>query len=493
MEFIGNILGGFETALDLYNVTFCLIGVLIGVVIGALPGMGPTAGIAILIPITAGLEPTTAIIMLAGLYYGSMYGSSVSAILINTPGQEAAVLTALEGHPMAKQGRAGPALSMAMIASFIGGIFGLLGLIILAPIMAEVALKFGPPEFFALMMLGLTIVISLSGNSLTKGMISGAFGLVIGFIGMDPQMGTSRFTFGSTQMLGGIDFISAVVGLFAISEILKGGEEKMASIISAKLKRVYPTRKDFKRSSRGFGIGSLTGFLVGMIPGGSASVSTFIAYDIEKKVSSDKKRFGKGNIAGIAAAESANNSATSGGLVPLLTLGIPASAPLAILLGALMVHGLNPGPQLFQENPIFVWGLLASMFVGNIMLIMLNLPFVSWWAKLARIPFPILGPAILVLCIIGTYSVRNSMFDVWVALMFGVLGYVMKKVDISAVPLVLTLVLGPMIEQNLRRSFTLSGGSPEIFFTRPLSLILLLAAMASLCLNLYSRRKGADN
>jgi putative tricarboxylic transport membrane protein len=489
MEILNNLLNGFAIALTPNSLIFCFIGVLLGTLIGVLPGIGPTAGIAMLIPISSGMDPTTAIIMLAGMYYGSMYGGSTTAILINTPGEAASVITAVDGYQMARQGRAGAALSMAAIASYVAGTASLIGLMLLAPPLAELALRFGPSEYFALMLLGMTIVVGLAGKSLTKGLISAAIGMMLATIGLDPQDGSARFTFDSVLLMGGIDFISMVVGLFAITEVLQGVEEKAVSMIQTKVKNLRPTREDWKESSGALVRGSLIGFFVGLLPGASAAVASFIAYDVEKKVSKNPEKFGKGAIAGVAAPEGANNAATGGGMVPLLTLGIPSSAPLAVLLGALMLHGLRPGPLLFQDNPGFVWGLIASMYIGNIMLLVLNLPLVGWWARLAAIPFPVLGPMNLVLCFVGTYSVRNNMFDVWVALLFGVIGYVMKKLDIPTVPLVLAAILGPMLEQFLRQALTLSHGSLGIFFTRPISLILVLAAVASVAFSLYSRKK----
>ncbi|MBW3634230.1 MAG: tripartite tricarboxylate transporter permease, partial [Chloroflexi bacterium] len=418
---------GFATALQPQNLLFALVGVLLGTLVGVLPGIGPTAAIALLIPISAGMDPVTSVIMLAGIYYGSMYGSSTTAILINTPGEAASVVTALDGYQLARQGRAGPALAIAAIASFIAGTFSLIGLGLLAPPLADFALRFGPPEYFSLMLLGLTLVISLAGKSLVKGLLAGAFGLLIAMIGLDPIYGSARFTFGTLELMGGINFISVVVGLFAISEVLQGVEDRTSSYVMGQLKGIWPTREDFRNSFGAMLRGSAVGFFLGILPGSGSAVTSFLSYDLEKKISKHPMKFGTGVIEGVAGPEAANNAATGGGMVPLLTLGIPPSAPLAVLLGALMIHGVRPGPLLFSEHPDFVWPLIASMYIGNVMLLVLNLPLVGLWAKFAQVPFPVLGPIILVLSFIGTYGVRNNMFDVWVALFFGVLGYLMRK------------------------------------------------------------------
>lgn len=482
---------GFATALQPQNLIFAFIGVLLGTLVGVLPGIGPTAAIALLIPVSVGMDPVSSVIMLAGIYYGSMYGSSTTAILINTPGEAASVVTALDGYQLARQGRAGPALAIAAIGSFIAGTFSLVGLALLAPPLADFALHFGPPEYFSLMLLGLTLVISLAGKSLVKGLLAGAFGLLISMVGLDPIYGSARFTFGTLELMGGINFISVVVGLFAISEVLQGVEEKTSSYVMGQLKGIWPSSEDLRNSWGAMLRGSAVGFFLGILPGSGSAVTSFLSYDLEKKISRHPERFGTGVIEGVAGPEAANNAATGGGMVPLLTLGIPPSAPLAVLLGALMVHGVRPGPLLFSEHPEFVWPLIASMYIGNVMLLVLNLPLVGLWARIAKLPFPILGPIIFVLSFIGTYGVRNNMFDVWVALAFGVLGYLMRKAGVPAVPVVLALILGPMLEAALRQSLTISHGSPEIFVTRPVSLLLIVAAAGSVALSVYGRvREG---
>jgi len=491
MEIFSKLMLGFSVALIPINLFYCFVGVLIGTLIGVLPGIGPTAGIAILIPVSLSLSPTTALIMLAGIYYGSMYGGSTTAILINTPGEAASIPTALDGYKMARQGRAGPALGMAAISSFIAGTFSIVGLMLLAPPLASVALAFGPPEYFSLMFLGLTIVISLAGKSLIKGLMAALFGIMISTIGMDPISGVERFSYRNPDLLSGIDFISVVVGLFAITEILINAEESMVSVYETKLKGLWPTLQDWIDSKGALIRSSILGFFIGILPGASASVAAFICYDVEKKCSKHPEKFGEGAIEGVAAAEGANNSAVGGGLVPLLTLGIPPSAPLAVLLGALMIHGLRPGPLLFEQNPNFVWGLIASMYIGNLMLLVLNLPLVGFWASLIKIPYPVLAPIVLTLCIIGSYGVRNNMFDVWIALIFGVIGFFMRKLDFPAAPVILALILAPMIENALRQSLTISRGNIFIFFHRPISAALLILAVISLILSIYARVREA--
>lgn len=489
MEILNYLAMGFGVALTPVNLFYCFIGVLVGTLVGVLPGLGPTAGIAILIPISSGLDPTTAVIMLAGIYYGGMYGGSTTAILINTPGEAASVPTTLDGYTMARQGRAGPALGMAAIASFVAGTVSIVLLMLVAPPLASLALAFGPPESFALMLLGLTIIISLAGKSLVKGMMCGAFGIFLAFVGIDPVTGQGRFTYGNANLMGGLDFIPVVVGLFAISEVLSNLEGDALQVYETKLKGIWPTLQDLRRCAGALIRGSFIGFFVGILPGASSSVASFIAYDVEKKASRHPEKFGSGVIEGVAAPEGANNSAAGGGMVPLLTLGIPPSPPLAVLMGALVIHGLRPGPLLFGQNPEFVWGLIASMYIGNVMLLVLNLPLVGLWVRLVKVPYPILAPIVLALSLIGTYAIRNSFFDVWVAMGFGVLGLVMRKLELPAAPVVLGQILSHMMENALSQSLTISNGSLAIFFTRPMALVLMLMAIASVSLSIYSRTR----
>lgn len=490
MEIFNNLLLGAQVALSPMNLVYCFLGALVGTLIGVLPGVGPTAGIAILIPISLNLPATSAIILLAGIYYGAMYGGSTTSILLNVPGEASSVPTALDGYQLARKGRAGPALGMAAIASFIAGTFSQIGLMLVAPPLANIALDFGPPEYFSLMLLGLTIVIGLSGQSLLKGLVAGVFGLMIAMVGQDPMTGLARYTYGNIDLLGGIDFISVVVGLFAFAEIMANAEGSMREVFATKFHGLLPTLQDWKDSAGALVRSSLIGFFVGIIPGGSATVSSFLAYDLERRFSKHPEKFGTGVIEGVAAPEGANNAAVGGGLIPLLTLGIPPSAPLAVLLGALMVHGVRPGPLLFQQNPDVVWGLVVSMYVGNIMLLVLNLPLVGIWARLITVPYPVLAPIVLALCVIGTYSIRNNMIDVWIALIFGIIGFFMRKLEFPAAPVVLTLVLSHMFENALRQSMVMSGGDPSIFLTRPMSLVLLVLVVLALSASAFERRRS---
>ncbi len=487
MEALGNLVLGFSVALQPMNLVYCFVGVLIGTLVGVLPGLGPAASTAILVPVTSGLPATSAIIMLAGIYYGAMYGGSTTSILINVPGEAASVVTTLDGYQMARQGRAGPALGMAAIASFIAGTVSLFGLVLLAPPLADLALKFGPPEYFAIIMLGLSIAVSLAGKSLIKGLLSGLFGLALGAIGIDPQSGLGRYTFGSANLMGGIDFVSVVVGLFAISEIFSNLDEPALEIYQSKLKGLLPSLQDWKDSAGALWRGSVVGFLLGLLPGVNPAVITFISYDLEKRCSRHPELFGTGRIEGVAAPEGANNAAVSAALVPLFTLGLPTTAVSAILLGALMLHGLQPGPLLFEQHKEFIWGVIASMYVGNVMLLMLNLPLVGMWVKFLQIPYPLMAPGILAICFIGTYGIRSNMFDVWMMLLFGIIGYVMRKLDFSAIPLIIALILADRAESAFRQSLVISSGSLAIFVTRPVTAALLTLALASVCFTLYGR------
>jgi putative tricarboxylic transport membrane protein len=481
---------GFSIALTPVNILYCFIGVFIGTLVGVLPGIGATVSIAILIPLTIGLGPTTAIIMLAGIYYGAMYGGSTTAILINIPGEAASVATSLDGYQMARQGRAGPALGMSAISSFVAGTLSLILLMTLAVPLASYALRFGPPEYFSLMVLGLTIVVSLVGRSMAKGLLAGIFGMLLATIGMEPLTGQGRFTFGSVDLMAGIDFVAVVVGLFAIPEVLENMEGPSLEVYRAKLRNLFPTREDLRRCSGAMVRSTGIGFFIGILPGSSGAVAAFMAYNVEKNISREPERFGSGAIEGVAASEGANNAAVNGAMVPLLSLGIPVSAPMAVLIGAFMIHGLRPGPMLFDKNPDFVWALIASMYVGNVILLVLNLPLVGLWTKLLRVPYPYLAPGILVLCLLGAYGIRNSFFDVAVAFAMGLVGYAMRKLDYPTAPVVLALILSPMLEDSLRQSLTISKGSVEIFVTRPISLVLLVLAVVSVILSLVSRRRG---
>jgi putative tricarboxylic transport membrane protein len=487
-------LSGFATALTLWNLLYCLIGVTIGMLVGVLPGLGPTTGTAVLLPITFGMEPVSAIIMLSGIYYGAMYGGTITSVLINTPGEAASVVTCLDGHPMAKQGRAGTALGVAGIGSFIGGTVSLFGLAFVGPPLAEFALKFGPPEFFALMVLGLTMVIGLMGKSLIRGMISAFIGLNLALIGMDPVSGALRFTFGESHLMSGIDFVTVAMGLFGLSEILITAEQSYKSEKIASVKGVLPRREEWGPTIKAIGRGTVLGFFIGLIPGANSVIPAILSYSLEKKLAKDPSRFGKGAIEGVAGPETANNSYCGGALIPLFTLGIPSSPTIAILLGAFIMHGLTPGPTLFNNNPEFVWAIIASMFIGNVILLFMNLPMAGLWAKVAMVPFKLLFPIILIISVVGAYTVSNSLWDVGVMLVFGILGYVMKKLDIPMAPIVLTFVLGKMMESSLLQSLTMFQGNFFSIFQRPIAGTMLSLSILIFVLSFVAglmKKKGA--
>lgn len=482
-------LAGFAQALNPTNLLFALIGSLLGTLVGVLPGIGATAGIAILLPLTSFLEPAPAIIMLAAIYYGAMYGGSTSAILVNIPGEVGSVVTALDGYAMAKQGRAGPALAISAISSFVAGTLGVMALSLFAVPLASIALKVGPPEYFGLMFVAMTIIVGLSGASLIKGFISAAFGVLIAMVGLDAVTGRRRFTLGITDLYGGIDFIAVIIGLFAIAEVLKNVSERTQAIYGDALGRLLPSRREIWECMPAILRSTAVGFGLGILPGCTPGVVSFISYEFERAVSPFKKMFGKGAIQGVAAPEGANNAATSGGFVPLLSLGIPPTPALAVLLSGLMIYGLQPGPMLFKEKPLFVWTIIASMYIGNVMLLILNLPLIGLWARVVRVPYYIMGPLILILSVVGAFSIRNSMFDVWMALLFGLIGFLMAKVRIPATPMVLALVLTPLVENSLTQSIAMAAGSPILLFTRPGALGLIVVGIVVLVLSLLARRR----
>jgi putative tricarboxylic transport membrane protein len=482
---LGYLLDGFVQALSPINLLYAFLGCFVGTLIGVLPGIGPTSAIALLIPVTTKLDPVGAVIMMAAIYYGAMYGGSTTAILVNIPGEAASVTTALDGYQLAKQGRAGPALGIAAISSFVAGTLSLLGLTFFAPMLASVALAFGPPEYFALMFMALTLVIGLSGRALLKGLIATALGFLVCTVGLDPVTGTARLTFGSVTLMAGLNFISVIIGLFAIGEVLVNVEQSVSHLYSTSAKGWLPTRSDLRQCRGAMFRSSVIGFFMGLLPGCSPSVTTFVAYDAEKRVSKQPQRFGHGAIEGVAAAEGANNAACSGGFVPLFAFGLPSSPALAVLLGGLMMYGLKPGPLLFKENPQFVWAVIASMYIGNVILLVLNLPLVGLWARIALIPFPVLGPLILVFSVIGAYSVRFLMLDVWAALIFGVVGYLMRKLGYPLAPMILATVLASMLETHFKQSLILSHGSLLIFFTRPLSAIFMILGLLAIARGIW--------
>ncbi|NWF56314.1 MAG: tripartite tricarboxylate transporter permease [Syntrophaceae bacterium] len=475
-----HLIAGFAAALSPANILFCLIGVTIGTVIGVLPGIGPVAGTAMLIPFTFGMNPATAMIMLAGIYYGTMYGGSTTSILMNLPGESASVITCLDGYQMARKGRAGAALGISAIGSFIAGTLSVAGLMFLAPPLAGFALKFGPPEYFALMVLGMTLVVALVGQALIKGLIAGAFGILLGTVGVDPTSGIERFSYGIPTLLDGISFVSVSVGLFAIAEVLEMAEEpsRSPSYID-KISNLLPNKQDWKDSAPPILRGSLIGFFVGVMPGAGATIASMMSYAAEKKLSKHPEKFGTGMIEGVAAPESANNSAAGGALIPLLTLGVPGSGTTAVMLGAMLIHGLRPGPLLFDKHPDFVWTVIASMYIGNALLLILNLPLVGIWARLLKIPPVKLIPLILAFSVIGVFTVNNNLAEVWIMLIFGILGYFMKKLKFPPAPVVLALVLTPLMENALQQSLQMSHQDFSIFFTRPISLAFLVLALFS--------------
>jgi putative tricarboxylic transport membrane protein len=489
VETLGFLLHGFGQALTPQNLLFALLGSVLGTLVGVLPGIGPTSGIAILLPLTTFLPPAPAIIMLAAIYYGAMYGGSTTAILVNIPGEVASVVTTLDGYQMARQGRAGPALAIAALASFVAGTLGLLGLTFFAPPLADLALSIGPPESFGLVVLAFSVVVSLSGPSLVKGFSAAALGALVALVGLDPMSGERRFAFGTTTLLGGIDFIAVIIGLFAITEVLLGVEARAGAVSLAPLGRLLP-RLDEVRACAGTVLRATgVGFVLGLLPGCTPGAISFVAYDLEKRVSRTPERFGRGAIEGVAAPEGANNATTSAGFVPLFALGLPATPALAVLLSGLMIYGLQPGPLLFEKQPQFVWTVIASMYVGNVMLLILNLPLVGLWARLCRVPYAVMAPLILIFSVLGAFSVRNSFADVGMALGFGVLGYLMAKLAYPTAPLVLALILTPMLESALRQSLSMAHGSASIFLTRPIALILIGAGVALTAWTLVSRSR----
>jgi putative tricarboxylic transport membrane protein len=480
MDVVHGLLQGFQVALTPMNLLMCVIGVVLGTIIGVLPGLGPPATIAMLLPLTFKLDPTGAMIMLAGIYYGAKYGGSTTSILLNVPGESASVVTCIDGYAMARKGRAGPALGIAAIASFIAGTFGVVALMLVAPPLARLSLAFSAPEYFALMVFGLTMVVLLAGESLTKALLAMMVGLWIASMGTDLFTATSRFTFGQVELMGGIDFIIVAIGVFALGEVMGNMEpEKPIEMIPVPkgLRNLLPTWDDMKRCRFAFVNGSVVGFLIGILPGAGSTIASFMSYGIEKGFSKHPEEFGKGAIEGVAAPEGANNAETGGALVPLLTLGIPGSGTTAILLAALVLWGFKPGPLFIQESPQLFWGLVASMYIGNVLLLVLNLPLVAVFAQLLKVPGYAMYPLILGVSIIGVYSVSSSMFHLGLLAAFGLVGYLMRKLDYPTGPLVLGLVLGDPMEKALRQSLMMSNGDLSILFRPIPSVLLALAAL----------------
>jgi putative tricarboxylic transport membrane protein len=490
MEVMTSLVEGFAVALTPYNLLWCFIGVFFGTVVGVLPGLGPAATIAMLLPLTFQMNPTSAVIMLAGIYYGAKYGGSTTSILLNVPGESASVVTCLDGYQMARRGRAGAALGIAAISSFVAGTVGVIGLMLIAPPLARMALSFSSPEYFALMCLGLAMVVLLAGSSLIKALLSMLVGLWIAGMGTDLFTAGSRFTFGHSELLDGVDFVIVAIGVFAIGEVLGNMESRTGGQIlpvPRGLRNLLPTASELKACRFAFLNGSIVGFLIGVLPGAGSTIASFISYGIEKAVSKHPEKFGTGVPEGVAAPEGANNSETGGALVPLLTLGIPGSGTTAILLAAFILWGLRPGPLMIQDNPTLFWGLVASMYVGNVMLLVLNLPLIPVFAQILRLPAYVLFPIIFGISIVGVYSVSNSLFDVWMLGLFGLVGYAMRRLDYPAAPLILGLVLGDAMERALRQSLMMSQGDLAILVSRPVSAVMLLLAVLILFLPLFRK------
>jgi len=491
-----NLLFGFSIALAPVNLFWCFAGVLLGTIIGILPGIGPAGTVAILLPLTFYMQPTTALIMLLGIYYGAKYGGSTTSILLNIPGEASSVVTCLDGYQMARNGRAGPALGISAIASFIAGTFGVVALMLAAPPLAQFALRFAPPEYCALMFLGMSMVAYLTGNSLLKGLLATAVGIWLGTIGTDLFSAQSRYTFGRPELLDGLDFIVVSIGLFSITEVMTNLEstaEPNFFAVPKGLKNLLPNMQDLKDCRFAFVNGSVVGFFIGMLPGAGATIASFVSYGIEKAFSRHPEKFGAGAIEGVAAPEGANNSDAGGALVPLLTLGIPGSNVGAMLLAALFLWGLRPGPLLIQEHPELFWGVVASMYVGNLMLLILNLPLVPLFAQLLRLPYYVLYPIIIGISIVGVYSVNQSLFDVWLMGIFGLLGYFMRKLNFPVAPLVLGMVLGTPLERALRQSLIMSQGSLTIFLYRPISFVLLLLSLVVIAIPVFQALRPPES
>ena len=474
MEQISGLLYGFSIALTWNNLFFCFLGALVGTLVGVLPGLGPAATVALLLPITFKLEPVSAIIMLAGIFYGAMYGGSTTSILLNIPGEAASVVTCIDGYQMAKKGRAGPALAIAAIGSFIAGTIGVIGVNFLAPPLADFAVRFGPPEYFALTLFGLFLAAYLASTSIIKGLIMVCLGLLLDMIGIDPIAGIPRFSFGILPLQEGLDFVPLAMGLFGITEILINTERAMKTeLVASRVGRIWMSMQDWAEAKWAMIRGSLIGFFVGLLPGGGAVIGSLISYAVEKRSSRHPEKFGQGAIEGVAGPEAANNAAATGSFIPLLTLGIPGNPTIAMIFAALMIHGVTPGPLLIAEKPEIFWGVIASMYIGNGVLLLLNLPLVGIWVQVLRVPYYILAPFVVLLCMVGVYSTRTNVFDIWVMIVFGILGYIFRKLSFEPGPLLLAFVLGTISERSFRQALLMSKGSPLIFFQRPVSAVLM--------------------
>jgi TctA family transporter len=481
MEILDNLALGMSTALSFTNLLYCLVGVLFGTLVGVLPGLGPVATIAMLLPATFGLPPVSALIMLSGIYYGAQYGGSTTAILVNLPGESSSVVTALDGYKMALKGQAGKALATAALASFFAGTVSTIVLALFAPPLAALALKFGPAEYFSLMVMGLVASVVLAHGSLLKAIGMVLLGLLLGLVGTDVNSGIPRYTFDTPELADGINFVIVAMGVFGVGEIIRNLEtESSRTLVASKVTGLWPNKEDFKRIAAPTLRGTLLGSALGILPGGGAMLASFAAYSLEKKVSKNAKQFGHGAIEGVAAPEAANNAGAQTSFIPMLTLGIPSNPVMALMIGALIIQGIQPGPAIMTEQPALFWGIIASMWIGNLFLVVLNLPLVGLWAKLITVPYQLLYPAILVFCSIGVFSLNNSIYDVYLMAGFGLVGYILLKLDCEPAPMLLGFIIGPMLEEYMRRALLLSRGDYSVFVTRPISGVMLFVAVAAL-------------
>jgi putative tricarboxylic transport membrane protein len=495
MDLLNNLLLGLGVALTPVNVVYCFVGVLVGTLVGVLPGLGPLATMAMLLPITFNMAPVTALIMLAGIYYGAQYGGSTTAILVNIPGESSSVVTCIDGYQMARQGRAGAALAIAALGSFFAGTVATMLIAGFAPPLADLALKFGPPAYFSLMVLGLVSAIVLASGSIAKAIAMVLLGILLGLVGTDVNSGAPRFTFGISELADGIGFVIVAMGVFGFTEVIVNLERKEArELFTKKVSGLWLTRDEFKAAAPAVLRGTVLGSLLGILPGGGALLASFAAYSFEKKISRTPSKFGKGAIEGVAAPESANNAGAQTSFIPLLTLGIPSNPVMALMIGAMMIHNIQPGPQIVINQPELFWGMITSMWVGNLMLVILNLPLIGLWVKLLSVPYRVLFPSILLFCGIGIYTLSYSTFDIQIAVLFGFLGYLFVKLECEAAPLMLGFILGPMMEETLRRALLLSRGDPSIFVTNPISLCMLTAAAILLAIVILPavRKKRED-
>ena len=487
VEILNNLSIGFATALSPDVLVYAFVGCLVGTLVGVLPGVGPLAGISLLLPVTYGLNATSAIVLLAGIYYGAMYGGSTTSILMRIPGEAASVMTCIDGYAMTQKGRGGAALAIAAVGSFVAGTLSIVALMLLAPPLAEFALRFGPPENFALLVLGLLVLAYMSSGPITRSLTMAALGLLLGMVGMDTMTGLFRFEYGLSELGDGIGVVPVAVGLFGISEILlSAGKSTKVDVRAPRLRELLPSRQEWRESAAPVGRGTVLGFLIGIIPGPGHIISSFVSYSIERRLSKHPESFGQGAVEGVAGPESANNSATSGALVPMLALGLPSGAVPAIMLAAMMIHGIAPGPLLIQEQPQLFWGVIASMYVGNAVLLVLNLPMVGIFVNILRVPYSYLYPSILAFATLGVYAVNNSVVDVWIMAGAGLVGYLLRKLEYEIAPIILGLVLAPMLELSFRQSLAMSAGSYAIFLTRPIAVVMLLIAATLLLLGMRS-------